>query len=55
MIVFTESEMNKFNYKDWVSYFADNDTKRLKIDFSQENELSQKELVFPSIQAFQFN
>lgn len=55
MVVFTDSEMNNFDYNDWVSYFEDNDTKRLKIDFSQEKELSQKEkeLIFPSIQAFQ--
>lgn len=44
-----------FQYQDWISYFENNDTKRLKIDFSEGNILSEKmkQLVFPSIRAFQ--
>lgn len=55
MVHFTESDMNRFQYQDWVSYFENNDTKRLKIDFSKEDFLSEevKKLIFPSIRAFQ--
>ncbi len=55
MINIMHSKMNRFDYKTWKKYFQANDRKRLQIDFSQETELSEaeKELVFPSIQAFQ--
>ena len=55
MVYFTQSDMNRFHYQNWISYFENNYTKRLKIDFSEENPLSEKmkKLVFPSIQAFQ--
>ena len=55
MVNFTQDDMNRFQYQNWISYFENNDTKRLKIDFSEENPLSEKvkKLVFPSIQAFQ--
>lgn len=55
MINLTKSKMNQLTYQDWVRYFRRNDTQRLAIDFSQEKELSQREkdLIFPSIQAFQ--
>lgn len=55
MVNFTQTEMNRFQYQDWIAHFENNDTKRLKIDFSEENPLSEKtkRLIFPSIQAFQ--
>lgn len=55
MINFTESKMNQFTYKDWIVWFAYNDRERLTIDFSEEKELSDKEirLYFPSIREFQ--
>ena len=55
MVNFTQTEMNRFQYQDWIAHFENNDTKRLKIDFSEENPLSEKtkKLIFPSIQAFQ--
>ncbi len=55
MVYFTQDDMNRFQYKDWISHFENNDMKRLKIDFSEEDPLSEKmkKLVFPSIRAFQ--
>ena len=55
MINITKSKMNTFNYNQWISYFSQNDLHRLKIDFSNEQELSEndKNLIFPSIKAFQ--
>ena len=55
MINFTQDDMNRFQYQDWISYFENNDTKRLNVDFSEETSLSEeiKKLVFPSIRAFQ--
>lgn len=55
MVDFTKSDMNQFQYPDWISYFKNNDTKRLKIDFSEEDTLPEKvkRLIFPSIRAFQ--
>ncbi len=50
----TRSKMNRFHYREWVSYFENNDQKRLKVDFSKEKGLSDEEiaLIFPSIRAF---
>lgn len=55
MVAFTQSDFNRFQYRDWISYFQENDTKRLKIDFSKEIPLSEEiqKIVFPSIRAFQ--
>ena len=55
MVNFTQDDMNRFQYQDWVTHFEANDGKRLKSDFSQEAPLSQqtKKLIFPSIRAFQ--
>lgn len=55
MIVLTNSKMNKYNYKDWISYFKANDQQRLNIDFSKESPLtdSERKLITSSIQAFQ--
>lgn len=55
MINIIHTDMNRFRYQDWVSHFENNDTKRLKIDFSEEKPLPEemKKLVFPSIRAFQ--
>lgn len=55
MICFTQNDMNGFGYQDWIIYFENNDSKRLKTDFSSEGSLPDniKKLVFPSIQAFQ--
>lgn len=55
MIDLTGSKMNRFSYGRWVSYFAENDRHRLKIDLSAEKELTEaeKKLIFPSIRAFQ--
>lgn len=55
MVNFTQADMNQFQYQDWISHFENNDRKRFKIDFSEENPLSEKmkKLVFPSIRAFQ--
>ncbi len=54
MIKITESKMNNFHYKEWISYFKANHKKRLDIDFSKEKGLSASEmaLIFPSIRAF---
>lgn len=54
MIDITKSKMNEFNYGEWVSYFALNDTQRLILDFSQEKELTalERKLIFPSVRAF---
>lgn len=55
MIDLIKSRMNHFSYREWISYFADNDHKRLNMDFSQEEFLSveKQSLIFPSIRAFQ--
>lgn len=55
MVSFTQSDLNQFQYRDWISYFQENDTKRLKIDFSEEIPLAEdlQKIVFPSIRAFQ--
>lgn len=55
MVSFTQSEWNRFQYRDWISYFEENDKKRLKIDFSEEIPLSEdlQKTVFPSIRSFQ--
>lgn len=44
-----------FSYRDWYEYFKRNDARRLKIDFSNENDLSEAEiaLILPSVRAFQ--
>ena len=54
MIDITKSKMNEFGYKEWVSYFALNDTQRLSLNFLQENELTamERKLIFPSVRAF---
>ncbi len=54
MIRMTKSQMNRFDYKEWVAYFADNNEKRLEIDFSEEKDMpaGKKALIFPSIRAF---
>lgn len=55
MINLTKSKMNQYDYRDWISYFQENNHQRLDIDFSQEKQLSASEcdLIFPSIKAFQ--
>jgi len=55
MIILSKSKMNKYNYKDWISYFKANDQQRLDIDFSKESPLtnSERNLIIPSIRAFQ--
>ena len=55
MIDFTQDHRNQFPYEDWISYFEKNDTKRLRLDFSEEKPLTEQEkkLIFPSIRAFQ--
>lgn len=55
MVMITKNKMNCYKYKDWNTYFTYNRSRRLILDFSKENGLSEKEkaLVFPSIQAFQ--
>ncbi len=55
MVNITKSKMTRFNYNQWVSYFSQNDLHRLKINFSNEQEISEKNknLIFPSIRAFQ--
>lgn len=55
MVSLTQSDLNRFQYRDWISYFEENDAKRLKIDFSEEIPLSEdvQKNVFPSIRAFQ--
>lgn len=54
MIDITKSKMNECNYGEWASYFAQNDTQRLVLDFSQEKELTslERKLIFPSVRAF---
>lgn len=51
----TNSDMNQFTYREWISYFEENHAQRLQIDFSQEKPLSEAEraLIFPSVRAFQ--
>ena len=55
MINLLKSKMNKYNYKDWISYFKSNDQQRLHIDFSKELPLtdSERRLITPSVWAFQ--
>ena len=55
MIDLTKSDMNQFQYSDWISYFKNNDTQRLKIDFSEEKMLPEnvKHLIYPSMRIFQ--
>lgn len=55
MIVLKHSKMNQFTYEDWSRYFAANHGQRLKIDFSQEQGLSENErqLITASVRAFQ--
>lgn len=55
MINLLKSKMNKYNYKDWISYFKSNDQQRLHIDFSKELPLtdSERRLITPSVRAFQ--
>ncbi len=55
MVDFTKSRMNRFTYKEWDDYFAQNDRHRLEIDFSREKILSKamKKQIFPSIREFQ--
>lgn len=55
MVILTDSKMNQFDYKDWSRYFTANHRRRLKIDFSEEQGLTEEErrLIFPSIRAFQ--
>ncbi len=54
MIDLTKSDMNQFQYSDWISYFKNNDTQRLKIDFSEEKMLPEnvKHLIFPRCESF---
>lgn len=51
MINLLKSKMNKYNYKDWISYFKSNDQQRLHIDFSKELPLtdSERRLITPSV------
>ena len=55
MVDFTKSKMNGFSYTEWSAYFSHNDKRRLKIDFSQEENLPDtvKKRIFPSIREFQ--
>lgn len=55
MTILTKSKMTEFGYEEWERYFTLNDSKRLNIDLSCEIGLTEKEkqLVFPSIRAFQ--
>ncbi len=55
MVDFTQAEGNGFSYREWISHFEEQDTKRLEMDFSEEQPLSEKtkKLIFPSIRAFQ--
>jgi hypothetical protein len=55
VVDFKKSKMNGFSYKEWNDYFSRNDKQKLKIDFSQEENLSEtvKKRIFPSIREFQ--
>ena len=55
MMDFTREHRNQFQYADWIAHFEENDTKRLRLDFSEEKPLTEREkrLIFPSIRAFQ--
>lgn len=55
MVDLLSSDLCRFSYRDWLSHFTRNDQERLKIDFSEEKELSAqaRALIFPSIRAFQ--
>lgn len=55
MINLLHSKMNRFNYKEWVLYFANNDKHRLRVDCTREADLPKEtqKLIFPSIRAFQ--
>jgi hypothetical protein len=45
----------KYDYKDWLDHFKENDKERLKIDFAEEPQLTEEQgkLIFKSIKAFQ--
>lgn len=49
------SKMADFDYERWLRYFARNAHRRLKIDFTEETELSpeMKRMIVPSVSAFQ--
>ncbi len=49
------SKYVNYQYSDWLAYLKQNDTCRLKPDFSKEPmlNLSDRKLIFPSITAFQ--
>lgn len=55
MYCITSSKYVHYDYEKWISHFCQNDRKRLTLDFSQEEKLSEKErrLLFKSIIAFQ--
>lgn len=55
MVNLKNSNMNQFDYEDWICYFAENHNRRLTLDFSQEPGLTEAErrLIFPSVKAFQ--
>lgn len=55
MMDFTQDRQNQFQYADWIAHFENNDTKRLRLDFSEEKPLTEQEkkLIFPSMRAFQ--
>ena len=55
MINLLHSKMNRFNYKEWVLYFVNNDKHRLRVDCTREADLpkEKQKLIFPSIRAFQ--
>ena len=55
MMDLLQSELVHYKYTDWIRHFEENDKKRLRIDFSEEPELSpmEKKLIFPSVRAFQ--
>ncbi len=40
MVDLLSSDLCRFSYRDWLSHFTRNDQERLKIDFSEEKELS---------------
>lgn len=55
MLDLSNSSQIYYNYFDWITHFEKNAKARLNIDFSFENELttSERNLIFPSISAFQ--
>ncbi|HRU96412.1 MAG TPA: hypothetical protein P5092_03095 [Ruminococcus sp.] len=50
-----DSKFTGYDYNDWFRYLKRNDRERLKIDFSSEHELTnrEREIIFPSVRAFQ--